>query len=179
MFESLPDRVKSADQKIFYFFVMGAFKDHGADVQNQFWFIFFSVFLCLIMEKQSINWLTNRWGCNYNKLQKFIELDLRKKSIHQDWPRNPRYSILAYKPHYFYKDFDSYQEKFIEEPDTMKNRRKAAEKGNSGVIGNKEVRDFIPYRVALRASDFITFTVKLGGRAPDLNYGEEEEQTME
>jgi hypothetical protein len=35
----------------------------------------------LFIEKQAINWLTNRWGCTYNKLQKFIELDLRHEAI--------------------------------------------------------------------------------------------------
>jgi len=40
----------------------------------------------LVLEKQAINWLTNRMGCTYFKLQKYIELDLRKKAIDEKWP---------------------------------------------------------------------------------------------
>jgi len=37
--------------------------------------------MCLFVEKQAINWLFHRWGCTYNRLQKFIELDLRQQAI--------------------------------------------------------------------------------------------------
>lgn len=33
----------------------------------------------------------------------------------------------------------------------------------------KEIRNFIPYRVALRLQEAIRFSVKLDGRAPDLD----------
>jgi hypothetical protein len=45
--------------------------------------------LGLVMERQAINWLTNRKGCTYNRLQKFIELDLRMKAIEEKWPICP------------------------------------------------------------------------------------------
>jgi hypothetical protein len=33
---------------------------------------------------------------------------------------------------------------------------------------SKEIRDFVPYKVAKRIQSFITFSVKLSGQAPDL-----------
>ena len=39
----------------------------------------------LYFERLAINWLTNRNGCNYRKLQKLIELDLRFEAISEKW----------------------------------------------------------------------------------------------
>jgi hypothetical protein len=58
--------------------MVGNYKDHRADVQPYWYYTFFMLTIGLICERYAINWLTNRMGCNYNKLQKFIELDLRK-----------------------------------------------------------------------------------------------------
>lgn len=33
---------------------------------------------------------------------------------------------------------------------------------------HNEIRDFVPYKIAKRIRDFVTFTVKLNGQAPDL-----------
>ena len=37
---------------------------------------------------------------------------------------------------------------------------------------NKEIRSFIPHKVAQRMRDVITFSIKLDGRAPDLRISE-------
>ena len=60
---------------------MGIYKDPRPEYEFHFYMIFGTVLIGLFFEKQAINWLTNRWGCTYNKLQKFIELDLRHEAI--------------------------------------------------------------------------------------------------
>jgi hypothetical protein len=65
-----------------------------------------------VLERQSINWLTNRKGLTYNRLQKFIELDLRIQAIKNKWPRKPKYDIELYRDHYFFHDFDDLKRRF-------------------------------------------------------------------
>lgn len=63
--------------------------------------------LGLIIERIAINWLDDRFGCTYFKLQKFTELDERKKAIRYTWDiQNPQYNTEQYRQHYFRNDFD-------------------------------------------------------------------------
>ena len=61
----------------------------------------------LAVERVAINWLENRFGCTYFKLQKFAELDVRREAIRYNWDiQNPKYDIELYRQHYFRNDFD-------------------------------------------------------------------------
>jgi hypothetical protein len=125
----------------------------------------------LIIERQAINWLSNRYGCNYNRLQKCIELDLRRQSIGSEsspvWPVSPpEYNIDNYKFHYFGISFDELKARFTEE--TPENQ-----KSKSSYDWGKEVRDFIPHKAAKKLRELITFTVKLKGSCPDLKLNDE------
>jgi len=75
------DMVESIDKTIFYIFFSGVYKDYRKEVQNYFYLTFFLLAAGLALERQSINWLYNRKGCTFNRLQKFIELDLRVQAI--------------------------------------------------------------------------------------------------
>lgn len=128
---------------------------------------FFLLAVGLVIERQAINWLQNRKGCTFNRLQKFIELDLRIKSIKEKWPIcPPPYSIDSYKDHYFMHDFNELSERFVESESDQRRFRKAAKRQN------QEIRDFVPYNVACRIREFITFSVKLNGRCQDLQIDE-------
>jgi hypothetical protein len=35
----------------------------------------------MIIERYSIEWLKNRFGCTHSRLQKFIELDMRREAL--------------------------------------------------------------------------------------------------
>jgi hypothetical protein len=76
------------------------------------------VLISLTIEKMMINWLTDRWGCTFGKLQKFTELEMRMKCIKEKWDgdagKPPKYDIESYRPHYFYSDFSKIKERFIE-----------------------------------------------------------------
>ena len=52
----------------FWAFYSGVFKDPRKEVQNYFYFPMFMLTFGLFIEKQAINWLTDRCGCTYNKL---------------------------------------------------------------------------------------------------------------
>jgi hypothetical membrane protein len=59
-------------------FMIGVYKDHRKWVQHYFYWTYLLLTIVLMIERKAINWLMNRNGCNYNKFQKFVELDLRK-----------------------------------------------------------------------------------------------------
>ena len=61
--------------------------------------------LAFIIERQSVNWLYNRNGCNYNIFQKITEMEMRVQAIEQG-QKAPPYDPSRYKNHYFYPDFD-------------------------------------------------------------------------
>lgn len=66
----------------------------------------------LIVERVAINWLKNRFGCTYFKLQKFIELDQRREALRYRWNIvNPKYNVNNYTKHYFLNDFDEIKER--------------------------------------------------------------------
>jgi fatty acid desaturase len=81
--ETLTKLIDGLDWYIFIAFLGGFYKDVATHVngtpsyQDYYYFPMAAMFFGLIIEKQAINWLTNRHGCTYFKLQKFIELDTR------------------------------------------------------------------------------------------------------
>lgn len=98
----------------------------------------------------------------------------------------PVYGVERYRQHYFLADFDNLKQRFEEAHDETEAKRKAAlgqgqhaDEENSVALRNKEYRDFIPAGVALRIREFITFTVKLDGRAPDLKLTEDDETQLQ
>lgn len=124
--------IKNIDKVCFYFFTAGIFKDHSTDStdkyprQDTFYITFVCVFLALWLEKQSINWLTNRFGCNFNKFQKFCELEIRKQCIDEGWPVRPWYDINLYRMFYFYHDIDTIIPRFMESDDEIYKKKKEA-----------------------------------------------------
>jgi hypothetical protein len=156
--------IAAMDWLTFYSFFLGVFKDPRKVEQNQFYFTFAMIAFTLVLERQSINWLSNRKGLTYNRLQKFIELDLRVQAIKQKWPQQPKYDIDMYRDHYFFHDFDELKRRFEMSLGESNEERRA------GKYSRTENTDFIPYKVACRIRDFITFSVKLAGRCPDLKF---------
>lgn len=105
--------VQRIDDDSFWLFFMGLYKD-----SRNVWY-FYVTFTWLIagaiFEKQSINWLSNRFGCNYYRLQKYVELDMRREGLRPKnrWENpNPEYKIDRYRKHYFYSDFDQLKARF-------------------------------------------------------------------
>lgn len=86
--------------------------------------MFFLAF-SLALEKNSINWLKNRNGCNYKKLQKCCEIDMREQAIKSNWPKDrPIYDPESYRHHYLRHDFDNLKNKFFEtDEESMKRSR--------------------------------------------------------
>jgi len=74
------------DKTSFWLFIGGFYKDFR-DGGFTFYSTMIALVIGLIIERQSINWLRNRYGCTYYNLQKFIELDRRRESIRQDWEK--------------------------------------------------------------------------------------------
>lgn len=62
------NNVRMLDNATFWCFITGIWKDHRIEVKRYYEMTFGLLFIGLMFEKQAINWLTNRWGCTYNKL---------------------------------------------------------------------------------------------------------------
>jgi hypothetical protein len=178
--------VESLDTLTFWVFVAGIYKapadadklasDDSKSAENYFYFTFLLLGFGLVCERQAINWLTNRSGCTYNKLQKFIELDLREQAVSENWPVcPPKYDVDRYAEHYFLHDFDDLKQRFQESEKESGKRRKLAKSGTQTSTdgGAGEIRDFVPYSVAVRIKEVISFSVKLAGRCPDLNINDD------
>jgi len=167
--------IDALDTLTFWVFVSGIYKDHRPKAEDYFYLTFLLLSLGLVCERQAINWLTNRSGCTYNKLQKFIELDLRKQADSESWPvRAPKYDIGRYEEHYFLHDFEDLKARFQESEKDSTGKRKEAKRSSAG-----EIRDFVPHNVAVRIKEVITFSVKLAGRCPDLNIDDETKATLD
>ena len=71
------DKIKSMDKIVFICYIFGLYKDpEGKESSNDYFYISLAVlFFGLVVEKLAINWLTDRHGCDYFRLQKFIELE--------------------------------------------------------------------------------------------------------
>ena len=163
------------DKIIFYFFFSGIYKDPRASQQNFFYLTFAIIGFGLVFERQCINWLSNRQGCNYTRLQKFIELEIRYRALKDGWALNSiKYNIDAYEDNYFYHDFEYVKSRIQESADEITERRKAMKKEQ--VFEN---RDFVPYSVAQRLRNTIEFTLKLAARADELNISAQDEHYLE
>jgi hypothetical protein len=168
--------IEMIDKVIFYLFQAGVFKDqviqkeNGRDdekIQGDFYTPFGMMLFGLIVERLFINWLTNRFGCNFNKFQKCAEFDIRRKALKNNWDVcPPSYNVNNYRNFYYREDFDELAEKFTENEFTREVNRKKFYK-------MQEIRDFIPSKIALRVKKMIEFSVKLEGRAPDLKLDKE------
>lgn len=67
-------------------------------------------------------------------------------------------------------------ERFVETvAESDKNRRKSRDNSQ---IEFREIRDFIPYKVARRVKEFITFAVKLDGRCPEFHLDEKTKELL-
>lgn len=119
----------------------------------------------LIFERLAITWLKNRFGCTHNKLQKFIELDMRREGLRRNWEICPApYGTERYRQHYFNNDFDSLKKKFAVNTEfkTLKDE-----------FGNLLIGDFVPHKVGMRICETIKFTVMIDSRAPDVHQDDE------
>ena len=58
--------IKTADQLQFWLFFLGLYKDHRKEYQNFFYLPYLAIGFAYILERQAINWLLNRLGCNFN-----------------------------------------------------------------------------------------------------------------
>jgi hypothetical protein len=145
----------------FWVFFVGIYKDDRAQSAFYGQAAFISITIGLIIERQCINWLKNRFGCTYFRLQKYLELDQRREAIRYNWEQAPPvYNPKRYREHYFLNDFDQIEKRFGE--NTIQREPDRDE------YGNKTIQDFLPYGVACRMQETINFTVQLDGRAPEL-----------
>ena len=87
----------------------------------------------------------------------------------------PVYDTSRYELHYFYNNFRQLQERFIETDEQEEQNEKEFYQN----AYNKEIRSFIPHKVAQRMREVITFSVKLDGRAPDLRIAESTKKKLE
>lgn len=60
--------IERLDNTTYWVFMAGIWKDHRDGIDLYYFYTMGFLFLGLMLEKQAINWLTNRWGCTYNKL---------------------------------------------------------------------------------------------------------------
>jgi hypothetical protein len=70
-------KLERFDNIVFWIFCTGLFKDSRVSQEMNFYAPLLIVAAGLVFEKQCINWLTDRNGCNYYRLQKFVELETR------------------------------------------------------------------------------------------------------
>lgn len=149
------DKIKLVDTISFWTFMTGLY--HYKYVVG--------IFIALIFERQCINWLKNRFGCTYFRLQKFIELDIRRESLRYNWlnPKYQSYDIENYRMHYFANDFDQIKRRIVENisenPDKIKDE-----------YGRKPLGDFVPHKIAERLKETIQFSVKLDLRCTDIDF---------
>ena len=133
--------IDTIDHVTFYVFMAGLYKDNRPGNEMYFYGPLFAMTMGFILERNAINWLTNRHGLTYNRLQKCIELDLRKKSIDENWEvQPPRYSVEHYKSFYYGNDFRYLRYRFCETDEESERQRKLNQK--------EQIRDYIPYKVA-------------------------------
>jgi len=157
------DPIKYADNKSwidaidgvnYWCFVTGIFKDPVPGVALYFYGTFGFMYIGLYLEKAAIDWLTNRWGCTYNKLQKLVELEERYKLLEEHQiPHAIPYCPQRYRDHYFYHNFDEIVARTTENDADANIKRKIAR--DAANQHDKEVRDFIPYKIAMRVKAMV------------------------
>jgi len=154
------ERLEIVDTISFYAFLCGLYKDGRKGMKKFYTLTFMILLIGLVVERQAINWLKNRFGCSHFKLQKMIELDTRREAIRNHWEVcPPTYETERYRAHYFHHDFDELKKKFESQD-------------------RDEEEDFVPYKVALRLKKTVTFSVKLDGRAPYTIVTEKEKEGL-
>ena len=109
----------------FWAFILGIWKDertvidaNGVETKPYKYFYhytFIGLLVGILFEKFSIAWLKNRHGCTHYRLQKFIELDMRREALRKpQWDVClPAYDFTRYKKHYFLNDFDKLMYKIM------------------------------------------------------------------
>jgi hypothetical protein len=158
--------VEKIDRVTFWAFFTGIWKDPRPDVMWSFYGVVVVISICLLYERMFITWLHTRDGCTYNRFQKYIEMDIRRECLlaggwHKKEP--PKYHPERYRNHYYEQDFDELLLRFKESDKEAKMHEKELRRQ-----GVREIRNFIPYRVALRVQEAIRFSVMLDGRAEEL-----------
>jgi hypothetical protein len=147
-YNDIPETKNRIDNASFWLFFFGIFRPSK---ESYFYVTYGMLIIGLVFERSAITWLTNRFGCTYFRLQKFIELDMRREAIRAkncwEFP-NPEYNIERYRKHYFYTDFDILKRKFESISD-----------------GSPK---FIPYKEAIRIRDTIKFSIMLDCGAPEI-----------
>jgi hypothetical protein len=114
----------------------------------------------LFIERRAINWLQNRNGCNHYKLQKFLELDMRREALRHKWEICPPvYDPERYRQHYFRGDFNELKETMLF--DRELHGEKSKESPGKAALG-----DFVPFETACRMRDTIKFSLLLDCHAP-------------
>jgi hypothetical protein len=94
-------------------YFLGIFNDGQKENKSEWYIISAMILFGLVIEKKSIEWLTNRFGCTYFKLQKFIELDMRREAMRYNWDNKaPVYEPRRYKENYFLSDFETLYNRF-------------------------------------------------------------------
>jgi hypothetical protein len=78
----------------------------------------------------------------------------------------PKYDPERYRSHYFRPDFTDLLTRFTETIDEQDQARRDLRSKEDKE--QREIRDFIPYKVAKRIKEFVSFSVKLDGRSTDL-----------
>ena len=76
---AIPFSKQTLETSIFWVFIAGIYKDPRAEYMNYFFYPLITIAAGLFYERININWLENRLGCTYRRLQKFTELELRKE----------------------------------------------------------------------------------------------------
>lgn len=156
--------VEKIDRVTFWAFFTGIWKDPRPDVMWSFYGVVVVIAVCLLCERMCITWLHTRDGCTYNRFQKYIEMDIRRECLLAGgWHQTPKYHPERYRNHYYEQDFDELLLRFQESD--AEARQHEQELKEQGV---REIRNFIPYRVALRLQEAIRFSVMLDGRAEEL-----------
>lgn len=72
------------------------------------------------------------------------------------------YGLDRYEQHYFYNDYENLSARFKETAGEADNRRRDAR--HAKVAKDQEVREFVPYKVAVRIQDTISFSTRLDAR---------------
>ena len=107
--------------------------------------------LGLWVEDVSIRWLTDRFGCDYNRLQKFAELEARHKQITDQkkapWGKTepPKYNVDRYINYYSTPDFHQVRRRF--------------DQATGEATAKEEMPNHVPHKTALRIREAIMLSV--------------------
>jgi hypothetical protein len=92
------DAMDKLDHVSFWLFIGGIYKDGRPEYRHFYNCTYGSLIFGLIIERLSITWLKNRFGCTHNKLQKFLELDMRREALRNNWEIcPPPYGVERYR----------------------------------------------------------------------------------